>query len=64
MNKLTRSDLLSLERYAAERTAFRARVIAHKRARAVALGSPSGMESVPKATPSQRHRPQVVETQR
>lgn len=38
MNKLMRSDLLSLERYATERTAFRARVIAHKRARAVALG--------------------------
>lgn len=38
MNLLTRSDLLSLERYATERAAFRARVIAHKKARAVALG--------------------------
>ena len=39
MNKLTRADLLSLERYAGERASFRARVIAHKKARAVALGS-------------------------
>ena len=39
MHKLTRSDLLPLERYAAERPDFRARAIAHKRARAVALGS-------------------------
>ena len=39
MNKLTRSDLLSLERYASERTTFRARVIAHKKARCVALGT-------------------------
>lgn len=39
MNKLTRADLLSLERYAGERTAFRARVIAHKKARCVALGA-------------------------
>ena len=38
MNLLTRSDLLSLERYAIERAAFRARVIAHKKSRAVALG--------------------------
>jgi len=38
MNKLTRNDLLSLERYAAERDAFRARVLAHKKARHVALG--------------------------
>lgn len=38
MHKLTRSDLLSLERYATERAAFRARVIAHKKTRAVALG--------------------------
>jgi hypothetical protein len=38
MNLLTRSDLLSLERYASERAAFRARVIAHKKSRAVALG--------------------------
>jgi hypothetical protein len=39
MNLLTRSDLLSLENYATERAAFRARVIAHKKARAVALGA-------------------------
>lgn len=39
MNKLTRGDLLSLERYASERTAFRARVIAHKKARCVGLGA-------------------------
>lgn len=39
MNKLTRADLLSLERYASERTTFRARVIAHKKARCVALGA-------------------------
>ena len=38
MNLLTRSDLLSLERYAVERADFRARVIAHKKSRAVALG--------------------------
>lgn len=35
---LTRDDLMPLERYHAERPAFRARVIAHKRARQVALG--------------------------
>ena len=35
---LTRGDLMPLERYHAERPAFRARVIAHKRARQVALG--------------------------
>ena len=39
MNKLTRNDLLPLERYAAERPDFRARVIAHKKARKIALGS-------------------------
>ena len=39
MTRLTRSDLLPLERYAGERTAFRASVIAHKRSRAVALGA-------------------------
>ena len=38
MEKLTRSSLWSLERYAAERPAFRARVMAHKRLRQVALG--------------------------
>jgi hypothetical protein len=38
MNKLTRADLLPLERYAAERGAFRARVIAHKKTRSIALG--------------------------
>lgn len=38
MDKLTRDDLLPLERYAAERAAFRSRVIAHKRSRNIALG--------------------------
>ena len=38
MNKLTREDLLSLERYAAERPAFRERVIHHKRARRLPIG--------------------------
>ena len=37
MTPLVRSDLFSLETYAIEREAFRARVIAHKRARALAL---------------------------
>ena len=35
---LAAGDLLSLERYARERAEFRARVIAHKRARTVAVG--------------------------
>ena len=39
MNKLTRSDLMPLERYAAERAGFRAKVIAHKKLRALALGA-------------------------
>ncbi|MEO7251374.1 MAG: DUF3501 family protein [Arenimonas sp.] len=38
MNKLSRSDLFALERYASERAGFRARVIAHKKIRNVALG--------------------------
>ena len=38
MEKLTRNDLLPLERYAAERAAFRARAIAHKRSRTLHLG--------------------------
>ena len=38
MNKLTRQDLLSLEQYAEQREAFRARVIEHKKARRVAVG--------------------------
>jgi len=38
MPKLTRSDLMPLERYAVERAAFRARVIAHKAARTLHLG--------------------------
>jgi hypothetical protein len=37
-NALSRSELLSLERYAVERAAFRARVLAHKQNRSVALG--------------------------
>jgi hypothetical protein len=39
MNKLTRADLLGLERYATERPAFRTRAIAHKKARSLALGA-------------------------
>ena len=39
MEKLSRGRLLSLERYAAERAAVRARVMAHKRSRRVALGA-------------------------
>ena len=38
MRKLERSALWSLERYAEERPAFRARVLAHKRKRRVSLG--------------------------
>ena len=38
MDKLTRADLMPLERYAAERAAFRSRAIAHKKLRALALG--------------------------
>jgi hypothetical protein len=39
MQKLTRNDLLPLERYAQERTDFRSRVLAHKKNRRVALGA-------------------------
>ncbi|HEY8329043.1 MAG TPA: DUF3501 family protein [Rhodanobacter sp.] len=38
MHKLTRADLLSLETYAQQRDAFRARVMAHKKQRTVHLG--------------------------
>jgi len=38
MDKLTVEDLMSLERYARERPAFRARVLEHKRNRKLALG--------------------------
>jgi len=38
MQKLTRNDLYALERYAQERSEFRARVLAHKKNRRVALG--------------------------
>jgi len=38
MNKLSVSDLLTLERYARERPAFRAKVLEHKRARQLAIG--------------------------
>jgi len=38
MHKLSREDLFSLERYASERPDFRARVIAHKKSRKIALG--------------------------
>ena len=38
MNKLAVDDLLSLERYARERAAFRAKVLEHKRARQLAVG--------------------------
>ena len=39
MQKLVPSDLLTLEAYARERPAFRARVLAHKQARSVHLGA-------------------------
>ncbi|MBS0486987.1 MAG: DUF3501 family protein [Proteobacteria bacterium] len=39
MQKLAPSDLLTLEAYARERPAFRARVLAHKQARSVRLGA-------------------------
>ena len=38
MTKLTRSDLLTLEAYAAERPAFRARVLEHKHRRQLPIG--------------------------
>src|SRR5258707_5026087 len=38
MNKLSVSDLYSLERYARERPAFRTKVLEHKRARQLAVG--------------------------
>ncbi len=38
MNTLTRADLLSLEAYSAQRPDFRARVLAHKKHRKLALG--------------------------
>src|SRR6201996_9395064 len=38
MNKLSVGDLLSLERYARERPAFRTKVLEHKRARQLAVG--------------------------
>jgi len=38
MNKLGRKDLLSLEQYAEQRNEFRARVMAHKKNRRVAVG--------------------------
>ncbi len=38
MEKLTAADLMSLERYARERAAFRARVLEHKRHRKLAIG--------------------------
>jgi len=38
MDKLTVEDLMSLERYARERPAFRARVLEHKRDRKLAIG--------------------------
>ena len=39
MNKLQRHDLLTLEAYAAQRSEFRARVMAHKKDRKVHLGN-------------------------
>jgi hypothetical protein len=38
MDKLTPADLMSLERYARERPAFRARLLEHKRDRKLAIG--------------------------
>ncbi len=39
MNKLTAADLMKLEEYAEQRTAFRARVLEHKKPRKLHLGS-------------------------
>lgn len=39
MQKLTPDDLMTLERYARERPAFRARVLAHKKLRTIQLGA-------------------------
>ncbi|HET7064003.1 MAG TPA: DUF3501 family protein [Rudaea sp.] len=39
MNKLTQADLYTLEAYARERPAFRARVLAHKQPRKVSIGA-------------------------
>jgi hypothetical protein len=39
MKKLVESDLLSLERYSRERPEFRARVMAHKKNRKIAVGA-------------------------
>jgi len=39
MDKLTKADLYTLETYASERPAFRARVLAHKQARRVPVGA-------------------------
>ena len=39
MQKLSRDDLLSLERYSDERAAFRDKVMAHKKNRRLALGT-------------------------
>jgi hypothetical protein len=38
MSKLVVTDLMSLEEYARERPAFRARVLEHKRSRRLAVG--------------------------
>lgn len=38
MTKLSRADLMSLEQYAEQRSAFREKVIAHKAVRKIALG--------------------------
>jgi hypothetical protein len=38
MQKLTPADLMTLERYARERTEFRTRVMAHKKARKLGVG--------------------------
>lgn len=39
MTKLTRADLMSLEQYAEQRSAFREKVLAHKVARKIPIGS-------------------------
>jgi len=38
MNKIERSDLMSLEKYAKQRSSFRDKVMAHKRPRHIAIG--------------------------
>ena len=47
MEKLTRSDLMSLETYAEQRKAFRAGVLEHKKYRKLALGETPSVDLSP-----------------